>query len=337
MDIRGSTPDAAPSRPAVKRMYGRRKQPAADATLFESTVPTDASSRAASTDIPSPESHHDSYPPTSDGPDATISSPASHSDAEPGNENDDDDDARPSRFEFDWRKKLRALDEDDDLVHSIVRNASDQLVDGDDAHASPQSPSSAGHSLRATSAQVEVEMKSSDSGQQRQALRQVSPTASRSPSPVVRRKQRGRSLALMPGSDSESSDALDRSPLQAVLSRLPSPPAMPKPPTAKAKGKQRATEALQSDQEHTDEDGGLGPSTRRRRSTAKSRQKRVKVSGSLGCSYLEATDPYAQPLTKKELAETRKATARINAERDAALPTEQTKRYEITDLLAKLT
>ena len=266
-------------------MYGRRKEPAADATLLESTVPTDASSRAPSTDIPSPDYHYE-YPPTSDGPDASASSPASHSDAEASHEDNDNADAHSSRFEFDWRKKLRALDEDDDLVHEMVKNASDQRVDGDDAHASPQSPSPADRSLRAKSAEVEGVQGSSQSSQLRQSMRYVSPTASRSPSPLVRRrKQRGKSLALMPGSDSESSDMLDRSPLQAVLSRLPSPPSKSKSPTANAKGKQRATEALQSDQDNTDDDGDLGPSNRRRRPTAKGKQKRVKASGSLGCYY----------------------------------------------------
>ena len=52
---------------------------------------------------------------------------------------------------------------------------------------------------------------------------------------------------------------------------------------------------------------------------------------------LKVTDLCVQPPTKKEREETQKATARIMAERDAALPAEQTKRYEITDLLAKLT
>ena len=161
--------------------------------------------------------------------------------------------------------------------------------------------------------------------------------ASRSPSPVVRRrKQRGKSLAIMSSSDSESSDALDRSPLQAVLSRLPSPPSRAKSPTAKAKGKQRATVGLPSDEERTDDEGAVGPSNRRRRSAGKSKQKRVKASGFFVVAHT-VTQLYVQPPTKKEREETQKATARIMAEREAALPAEQTKRYEITYLLAKLT
>lgn len=332
MDILENTAGAAPSRPVVKRMYGRRREPAADATSLESSVSTYASTRAVFAETPFSPSHE--YPPTSDGLDASTSSPASHSDTEASHEDEDDRKVHSSSYEFDWKKKLRALDEDDDLVQEIVKNASNQLVDGDDTHALPQSLSAVGGSLDAKSMELGERATSFNSGQRRAIMRHVSPMPSRSPSPVVRRRaQRGKALVSMQGSDSESSDALNRSPLQAVLSRLPSPPLMPKSPTSKAKGKQRATETLQSD----DDDGDLAHSNRRRRSAAKGKQKRAKASIASVHFYLKAADLCGQPPTKKEREETQKATARIMAERDAALPAEQTKRYEITDLLAKLT
>lgn len=273
MELVGSSVDAAPSRPTVKWTYGRRRDPAPDTNIVDSTAPTSASSRASSNDPPSLEPSHE-YPPTSDGLDASASSPPSFGDADASNEDNEDNAALPSRYEFDWKKKLRELDEDDELVHKMVKGASGQRALDSEVAVSPQPSSPMGDVQRT---------ETRDIGGSSNTIPSIvdacddSPVASRSPSPVIRRRQPNRK-SLMPAADSgsESSDALDRSPLRAVFSRLPSPSVLPTSPTAKAKGKQKAV-AKESDAEDASDDGS-GYTNRRRRSEGKGKQKRVKAS-----------------------------------------------------------
>ncbi|KZT71600.1 hypothetical protein DAEQUDRAFT_114019 [Daedalea quercina L-15889] len=315
MDI----PDLAShsARPVVKRMYGRRRELAPDASVADSTAPIGASPRASSSDLPSLDSKCE-YPPTSDGLDASASSSASLG-GDASSEDNDDGDARSSHFEFGWKKKLRAMNEDDELVQK-VKDASAQRASDIEAAASPQPPLPIGGLLGVQSEEALEIQDSSNVDGARTSLRDDSPVASHSPSPAIQRHQ-GRRKPLVPtaGSDSESSNALDRSPLRAVFSDLPSPAPSPTFPSAKAKGKQKITAVEASDDEQPDSRDDGARTSKRRRSAAKSKQKRVK------------------PPTKKEWEETQKTTARIMAEREATLPKEQSdKKYDLSHLLGKL-
>ncbi|KAH9938582.1 MRC1-like domain-containing protein [Fomitopsis serialis] len=308
MDSLGTAVGAAALRPAVKRTYGRRREPALDTSILDSTVSTGASSRASSNDPPSLEPNHE-YPPTSDGPDASASSPASFDDAEASNEDNDRGDALPSGYEFDWKKKLREMDEDDDAVQESVKDASSQRPIDSKRAASPQ-PSSPAVGIPSAETRETDDLSHVNCDESSKVA--DSPVASRSPSPVVRRRPpRRKSLAPRADSDSESSDALDKSPLRAVLSRLPSPAVLPTSLTAKAKGKQKAIV-------ETDSDDDESRTSKRRRNAGKGRQTRVK------------------PPTKKEREETQKATARMMAERDATLPRAQGQQFELSHFLEKL-
>jgi len=257
MDTLEAAVDAAALRPAVKRTYGRRRESAPDTSIFDSTVSTGASSRASSNDPPSLEPTQE-YPPTSDGLDASAPSPASFDDADTSNEDNDGGDALTSGYEFDWKKKLREMDEDDDAAQEMMKDASGRTIDSECA-ASSSARGIPSAETRETDDLSHVNCDENSKGAD-------SPVASRSPSPVIRRRPpRRKSLAPRADSDSESSDALDKSPLRAVLSRLHSPAVLPTSLTAKAKGKQKAIV-------ETDSDDDESRTSRRRRSAGKGKQ-----------------------------------------------------------------
>ncbi|TFY59126.1 hypothetical protein EVJ58_g5980 [Rhodofomes roseus] len=240
MAVVGAPDDAGPSRPAVKRTYGRRRDPAPDTSIVDSTIPTSASSRASSNEPPSLEPSHE-YPPTSDGLDASASSPASFGDADASNEDNDGTDALSSRYEFDWKKRLRELDEDHEPVHKTVKDASGERALDSEVASSPQPSSPTGDAQRTETRGIGG---SSNAIPNKIGGSDDSPVASRSPSPVVRRRQPNRK-SLMPAADSGT----------------------------KAKGKQRAV-AKESDAEYASDDDGSGHTKRRRRSEGKGKQKR---------------------------------------------------------------
>ncbi|KAI0921280.1 hypothetical protein AcW2_006301 [Taiwanofungus camphoratus] len=319
--------------PVIKRAavtYGRRKGQAPDADTSTSTILTHSSSRASSHGLSS-HGLEEELPPSSDEFDASYSSKVAYISHEDSGDEVDESESSPVKFEFSWKKKLKEVDsvyarkqmiaDDEDPFHT---NSSEGDIRASSHHIA--------RDLLITSPSAEVQMHnwntSGDPAPGLQASLQVTNNA-RSPSlsPVVRHGS-ARKQAMAHDSDSDSDVARVQSSRDFVrkldfstsFSRssynLPTSLAT-SPVTTQEKGKQRAVEPLDSEEEHraptSNSEKRIG-STKRKKT---SKEKRIK------------------PPTKKERQETQKATARIVADQSVSITRTQLKQMPLTGLWQK--
>ncbi|PCH41249.1 hypothetical protein WOLCODRAFT_143468 [Wolfiporia cocos MD-104 SS10] len=298
-------------RPAVT--YGRRaREPLSDADTSTSGAFIGSSSRDNSFRYLS-SGPEDEVPPSSDDGDASFHSMAQDEDSE------HEGPSASSEFQFSWRKGLKELDtvyaERDGRVNeqgSSRNDANSSSANESSRHGESQSPV---HSpTRHATATVEGNLAQAKHGLLRGSEDIASPSSS--PDVVVRRRAKGATFS----SDHDDLFSPKRngnlSPTSPPISPTPSALHMP-PPPYRGKGKSRAADYSDSDNE-SDLASSATRKFRRAQSSAKGREKRIR------------------PPSKKEMEETKKATARMIAERAVSLPRAENKRLPITSLFAKL-